>query len=173
MLPFYLLFSFYYNGNSGDKKMIEESSITITMENKLKKEKRDLNVYHQSTRSAHIISHNSSITLPLRTVEEGDFLHISVVSGPGHLWQNCLIDLPSWADFEFSSEGKVTLIHSGDRTLLLIPPGPPTWELKMERQSDLSSISALTEDNVTIGDIEHKPDEGVEKLKFQMRKVMT
>jgi hypothetical protein len=146
--PYYLLFSFYHNENSGDKKMMEESSITVTVQNKLKKEKRDLNVYHQSTRSAHIISHNSSITLPLRTIGEDDFLHISVVSGPGNLWQNCLIDLPSWANFEFSSEGKVTFTHSSDRTLLKIPPGPPKWELKMTRPAEVSGIQ---EDKVTIG----------------------
>ncbi len=128
--------------------MPEEINITITVQNKLKKEKRDLNVYHQSTRSAHIISHNSSITLPLRTVEEDDFLHISVVTGPGHLRQNCLIELPAWANFEFSSEGKVTLTHSGDRTSLKIPPGPPKWELKITRPAEFSGIQ---EDKVTIG----------------------
>jgi len=128
--------------------MTEEINVTITVQNKLKKEKRDLNVYHQSTRSAHIISHNSSITLPLRTVEDDDFLYISVVSGPGNLWQNCSIDLPSWANFEFFSEGKVTFIHSSDRTLLKIPPGPPKWELKMTRPAEAPRIQ---EDKVTIG----------------------
>jgi hypothetical protein len=128
--------------------MMEKFNITITVQNKLKKEKRDLNVYHQSTRSAHIISHNSAITLPLRTVEEEDFLHISLVSGPGNLWKNCVVDLPSWAEFEFSSEGKVTLTHSGGRTLLKIPPGPPKWELKMTRPAEASSIQ---EDKVTVG----------------------
>jgi hypothetical protein len=128
--------------------MSEDINITITVENKLKKEKRDLNVYHQSTRSAHIISHNSSITLPLRTVEEDDFLHISLIRGPGNLWKSCLIDLPSWSDFEFSLEGKVTLTHSGDRTLLKIPPGPPKWELKMTRPAEAPRIQ---EDKVTIG----------------------
>ncbi|MCP5107906.1 MAG: hypothetical protein GY950_31245 [bacterium] len=105
--------------------------IDITVENKLEKEKRGLNVYHHSSRGAHLISYNSSVTLPLRSIEAEDYLHISVVRGPGDLRKNCLIDLPSWADFEFSSEGKVTLNHSGDRTLLKIPPGPATWQLKL------------------------------------------
>ncbi|MCU0289222.1 MAG: hypothetical protein MUF15_22855 [Acidobacteria bacterium] len=42
-------------------------------------------VYHHSNRSAYIISHNSSISIPLRTSGEGDYLHISIVSGPGNL----------------------------------------------------------------------------------------
>jgi hypothetical protein len=126
--------------------------VDIIVENKLIKEKRDINVYHQSTRGAHIISRSSSITLPLRTVEEEDYLHISVISGPGYLWKNCMLDLPSWADFEFSSEGKSTLTHSGDRILLKIPPGPPTWQLKMTMPNGLSSICPSTGDHVTVGD---------------------
>jgi hypothetical protein len=105
--------------------------IEITIENKLLMEKRDMNVYHHSTRSAHMISHNSCITLPFRSVLEGDYLHISIVSGPGNLENNSVVNLPSWADFEFLSEGNVTIVHSSDRTLVKIPPGPPIWQLKM------------------------------------------
>ena len=111
--------------------MTEE--VEMKVENQLITEKRDLNIYHHATRSAHIISPGSSTTIGLRGVEEDDYLHISVVSGPGNLWKHCLIDLPSWADFEFSSEGKVAFTHKGERTLIDIPPGPPKWELKMTR----------------------------------------
>ncbi len=133
--------------------MSKNLDITITVENKLIKEKRDINVYHHSTRSAHIISHNSSITLPLRIVGEGDYLHISVVSGPGSLWKDCLIDLPSWANFEFASEGKLTLTHSDDpkRTLLKIPPGPPAWQLKMTRPNGYNKKQS-EESNVIVAD---------------------
>lgn len=123
----------------------------ITVENKLIREKRDINVYHQSTRSAHIISRSSSITLPLRTVVEGDYLHISVVSDPGNLWKDCLINLPSSLDFEFSSEGKVTINHAieSERILVKIPPGPPKWQLKVT----MANGSPLkTPDHITIGD---------------------
>jgi hypothetical protein len=122
----------------------------ITVKNKLIREKRDINVYHQATRSAHIISRNSSITLPLRNSEEDDYLHISVISGPGNLWKNCLINLPSWADFEFSSEGKITVTHSGDRMVLNIPPGPPTWQLKITRPNGLHMLQPP--DQVIVGD---------------------
>ncbi len=123
--------------------------IKITIQNKLVMEKRDMNIYHHSTRSAHMISSDSSVTLPFRPVTEDDYLHISIVSGPGRLESNCVVSLPSWADFEFSSRGDVTVAHSGDRTLVKIPPGLPVWQLKMTR-----SLSSLINpsDRVTIGD---------------------
>lgn len=135
--------------------------IEITVENKLITEKRDLNVYHHSTRSAHIISHNSSIALPLGTNGEKDYLHISVVKGPGYLEKNCLINLPSWADFDFTSKESVTAIsitHSHDpdgaRTVLKIPPGPPAWELRITRSTSLAPNGQFTKkrDYVIIGD---------------------
>ncbi len=130
--------------------MAEE--VPITLKNKLITDKRDINVYHHSTRSAHIISHHSSITLPLRSIGEDDYLHVSVGRSPGNLWKNCLIDLPLWVDFEFSSDGNVTVTHSGDtkRTLIKIPPGPPIWEIKITRSNGLAVGHSLTEDDVTI-----------------------
>jgi len=124
--------------------------INVTIENKLVMEKRDMNVYHHSTRSAHLISHNNSITLPLQPLVEDDYLHISVVSGPGHLINKSILNLPAWADFEFSAEGKIILVHSDDRTLLKIPPGPSTWQLKMTRAQ--TSIINQAVDRVTVGD---------------------
>lgn len=123
--------------------------IKITVENKLVAEKRDMNVYHNSTRSAHMISYNSSVTLPLKPVIEDDYLHVSVVIGPGHLENTSVVNLPSWADFEFSSEKNVTITHSGERTLLKIPPGLPMWQLRITRP--ISRIDSST-DHVTIGD---------------------
>ncbi|MCK5056625.1 MAG: hypothetical protein KAT34_08220 [Candidatus Aminicenantes bacterium] len=127
----------------------------ITVQNRLVAEKRDVNVYHHSARSANMISHSSSITLALRTVEEDDYLHLSVVSGPGRLRKACVIDLPSWADFEFSSVENGAIIHSGNRTLLKIPPGPPKWQLKITRPSDF--VNAPTEDYLIIGNSENVP----------------
>jgi len=124
--------------------------INITIENKLVMEKRDMNVYHHSTRSAHLISHDSSITLPLKSGIEDDYLHISIVSGPGKLEGNCLVNLPSWVDFELSSAGDATTAHSGDRTLLKIPPGLPKWQLRISHS--LSSLINQPSDRVIIGD---------------------
>ena len=124
----------------------------VTVKNRLITDKRDINIYHHSTRSAHIISHHSSITLPLRTVGEGDYLDISVGRSPGNLWRNCLIDVPSWSDFQFSSQGNITVIHSGGRILVKIPPGSPDWEIKITRPNGLPSAVPPSEDNVIIGD---------------------
>jgi hypothetical protein len=124
--------------------------INITIENKLVMEKRDMNVYHHSTRSAHLISHDSSITLPLKSEIEDDYLHISIVSGPGRLEGNCVVNLPSWVDFELSSAGDATVAHLGERTVLKIPPGPPIWQLRMTKS--LSSLNDQSSDHVTIGD---------------------
>jgi hypothetical protein len=132
--------------------MVKE--INITIENKLVMEKRDMNVYHHFTRSAHMISHDSSITLPLRPGIEDDYLYISIVSGPGRLEGNCIVNLPSWVDFELSSAGDATTAHSGDRTLLKIPPGPPKWQLKLTRSP--FSIIAQSSDRVIIGDDQQK-----------------
>lgn len=133
---------------TGSEHMKKE--IKITIENKLVMEKRDMNVYHHSSNSTHLISFNSSVTLPLRTIMEEDYLHVSIVSGPGHLKGRSIVNLPSWLDFEFSSRDDLTVTHSDKRTLLKIPAGPPTWQLKMTRR-DNSLINHLT-DRVTIGD---------------------
>jgi hypothetical protein len=124
--------------------------INITVENKLIMEKRDMNVYHHSTRSAHLISHNNSITLPLRSSLDDDYLHVSIVCGPGHLTSRSVLNLPSWADFELNSEGNLIAAHSGERTVLKIPPGPSTWQLKIKRPID--SLINRSVDRVTIGD---------------------
>jgi len=97
-----------------------------------------------------MISHDSSVTVPLRSVIEDDYLHISVVGGPGRLEGNCVVNLPSWLDFELSSAADATVAHSGDRVLLKIPPGLPTWQIKMTRS--LSSLINGSSDRVTIGD---------------------
>lgn len=109
--------------------------IKITIENRLILEKRAMNVYHHATRSSHMIGHNSSVTLPLQTVIEHDYLHISLVTGPGNLERKSVADLPSWIDFDFLSDGNVAVSHTGKRTLLKIPPGLPGWQLKLTRSS--------------------------------------
>jgi hypothetical protein len=131
--------------------------VDIIVENQFIMEKRDINIYHHSTGSAHIISQNSSITLPLREVGKGDYLHISVVIGPGDLEYDCWVDLPSRLDFQFSSTRNITTFvftHHGNRSLLKIPSGPPTWQLKLTRPTDftdLSSTCRLNKENVIVG----------------------
>jgi hypothetical protein len=91
-----------------------------------------MNVYHHALKSTHMISHNSSITLPLMPVVANDYIYISLVSGPGHIKNKCLVNLPSWLDFEFlAAAGKVKVTRSRRRTLVKIPPGLPDWEIKL------------------------------------------
>lgn len=105
--------------------------IDIIIENKMIVEKRDMNIYHNSTKSAHIISPESSVSIPLKSLSDGDYLHISLLSGPGKLRNDCVIDMPSWIDFDLSYAGDAKITHASGRTLLKIPPGPPIWQIKM------------------------------------------
>lgn len=109
----------------------------MKVENKLVTEKRAVSVYHHATRGAHLIGHGGSVTIPLESVEEEDYLHITVTRGPGRLENDSLLDIPWWMDFEIVSEGKVVITHRGSRVLVSIPPGPPLWQLKITRPRDL------------------------------------
>ena len=126
--------------------------IGITIENKLREEKRSLNVYHHSTRSAHIISHNSSITLPFKTSGKEDFLSLSIPSVAGRLRKKCLIDLPEWSEVELSLEGKITIVQREGRILLKIPAGAPIWELKLTCSAEFVSNVPRNGDSIIIGD---------------------
>lgn len=126
-----------------------DKQIKITIENRLLIGKRDMNVYHYSTRSAHLISCDSSVTLPLGSTIENDYLHIAIVGGPGPLEGDCLVNLPSWIDFEFFSSGDVAVVHSGARILVKIPPGYRMWEIKLTRS--LCPSFSHPSDRVTIG----------------------
>jgi len=80
-----------------------------------------------------MIGYDSSITLPFKPALENDYLYISIVSGPGNLESKSVVNLPSWINVEFLSEGKLIVTHSEDRTFLKIPPGLPGWQLKLTR----------------------------------------
>ncbi len=129
--------------------MPEQTEITVI--NKLAAEQRDLNVYHLNGKSANLISHGRSLKLTLQPAETGDYVHISVVRGPGSLAHNCLINMPSLVDFNFTGIRDGDLIHQGNRTLLTIPPGPPDWQIEITRPSKLNNT--LGEDFIAIEDI--------------------
>jgi len=134
--------------------------VNIVVLNRLLKERRDINVYHHANQSAHIISCNSSLTRGIKPVNEKDYLHISVESGPGHLKNYCVLDLPSFVDFKFSLNcEEITFFHSEKRVLLRVPPGPPVWRLKVTIPTTLSVIDTLVGDHVIIGDGEGWPED--------------
>ena len=135
--------------------------IEITVRNMLLAEKRDLSVYHHADRSASLIGSNSRIMLSLRTVEENDYMHLSVVRGPGKLRQECVVDLPFWLDFDFSSVGEGIIRRIGKRTRLTIPPGPPGWQIKVTRSPEITDVPPV--DYITISDSDQSAgDQNVE-----------
>jgi len=121
----------------------------IQFENNLLIEKRDMNVYHRGSRGTHFISHGSSVEIPLRTVEENDYITLSVAVGPGFMERSSIVDLPSWLDYEFRSERHFSAAQSGDRILLKIPAGLPEWKLKLTLSTSQDKPS---KDRVTISD---------------------
>ena len=124
--------------------------IDIIVKNRLVAERRDLNVYHYGSRSAYMISCGNAVSICLGRDGEGDYLHVSVVSGPGSLEGDCWLDVPGWCDFSVSCLGSGELVHSGGRTLLRIPAGPPLWQLKVMRPDE--QVNTPVEDHITIGD---------------------
>jgi hypothetical protein len=106
-------------------------SIGIHFENNLVIERRDITVYHHHNKGTHLISHGSSIHIPLETEKEKDYIYLSVAVGPGYMERQNIVDLPTWINYEFISEGKFAAIRSEHRTLLKIPAGLPEWKLKL------------------------------------------
>jgi hypothetical protein len=139
--------------------------VGITIRNNLNKEKREISVYHHSRRMSHIVSHNRSLNHILESMDKGDYIQVSVVSGPGHLNHTCILVLPSFLDFTFSATGDVTIEHFNQRLMLKIPPGPPTWEIKMSLPS--RSIFTHSHGNkiITIGDGEKLPNRSDKPLR--------
>lgn len=140
-------------------KDIPIKRMDITIHNRLIKEKRDINVYHHSLQSAHIVSANSSLTRSIEPAANDDFLHISPVVGPGRLKNWCILDMPCFINFNFTPAGEVNLEHCGERTLIRIPPGLPTWELKMTIPDRLPPADSINGSHVTIGDAEERQDD--------------
>lgn len=129
-----------------------EEGIKMTVQNQLVAGKRDLNAYHHADRGAYLISHGNTVTVPLGAAKNGDYLHLSIVIGPGDLETDCWINLPSWCDFAVSGLGSGDIVHSGGCTLLRVPPGPPVWQLKITRPAGQTNTPA--EDYIAVGDRE-------------------
>ncbi len=117
--------------------------INVDIKNKLFMEEKYIYVYRHHTRTGHMISHDSSITVPLPSGrEKDDYLQLSVNGGDTPLKYRETIELPLRTDFEFSSRGSVTLVHSGSRLFLKIPPGAPGWQLKLTSSAPTPRSSA-------------------------------
>ncbi|MCP4147150.1 MAG: hypothetical protein GY757_05315 [bacterium] len=130
-------------------------NIAITIRNEFVVEKRDLNIFHNSARSAYLLSYSSFVTLSLGTIEDGDYLHLSIVRGPGNLERECVLDMPSWCNFEVSFGGDGSIVHHGKRTWLRIPGGPPVWQLRLTWSP--GEFSTQKGDYISIGDGDFNP----------------
>ncbi len=126
------------------------ATIKLTVQNKFCNEKRDLNIYHHADRSAYMISHCNTATITMDPADKDDYLHISVVSGPGRLTKPYQIDLPSWCDFSITTIGTATLRNKDNRTVLEFPPGPPDWQLKI--MGGEKSTGTPKEDHIVVGE---------------------
>lgn len=133
-------------------------ALYMIVNNMLIGQRRDIHIYHHSTRSSHIVSDNSAVVLELHNGISGDFFYISVVKGPGDLNKPCYIDLPNWMDIQFSSRGDVLVSHpnGGDRLKFRIPPGPAGWEIKAKIPPDSHITDRLSEDEITISEDAHR-----------------
>jgi hypothetical protein len=112
--------------------------INIIIINRLVKGKRYLHIYHYCSGSSYLISDNKEVNVPLKISRKKDYLTIAITGEPGHMWNGCRVDLPSWLDFDFLATDAITLNHCGcgERTVIIIPPGLPNWQLKITRQKD-------------------------------------
>ena len=135
--------------------MTKEQDMNVIVENKLVRDKRDISVYHHSNRSVHMISYNSSITLPLETTEANDYLHIVIVRGPGNLQPDCWLKIPLWMDLEivFGFEGKAVITHSPGNVWINLPARPPDWEVKVAWPETSPAVHHKTQAHITIGDM--------------------
>ena len=129
---------------------MNESKFII--QNRLGREKRDLSIYHHLKKSAYMLSHSNSATIPLGTQNDGDYLHLSMVSGPGSQERDCWFDIPSWCSVEFSRLCNGGFAHRGERVIMKIPPGPPVWQVKITRPHDIPGDP--DEIQIIISDIE-------------------
>lgn len=128
----------------------------MVIENDLHIEKREISIYHHSRTRTYIISHGNAVKIPLSSNAEMDYLHISLVRGPGVLQSDCFIYLPDWIDFDFSDSnlnGTFFFKHSSGRIFLKIPPGFPNWELKVFNHNDQKSPQGLKVDQIVLCDI--------------------
>lgn len=104
---------------------------TIIVKNNMTAEKRNIIVYHQSGSSAHSISPASDITLTPLKNDENDFIHISAANPAEDIKREYGIRLNRLIPFEFTFDGKASIVYTVETVHLSMAPGPPNWQLKL------------------------------------------
>jgi hypothetical protein len=143
-------------------------TLTIEVKNNFKRGKRGIIVHDSSKKQDWIVPWEKNALGD--TTQEFDFpggtddyLVIAVTPGAGDLkW--CKAELPAALPFIFIPGGmeKIGILTSsdGERTTLRIPPGSPTWQLKIRQPTQIMAQMANEEpgsgegggSNVTVGD---------------------
>jgi hypothetical protein len=139
--------------------------MSIVIRNNLISEKRDLNVYHHSTRSAYIVSHKNEVSIRLEKFAKGDFLDLSIVRGPGSMENECWMRVPSGCVFSIRNMSDSDTVYTDECIWVRFPPGPPLWQLKLAQP--LNNNITDKKEYIIIGDLEHKPDEGLGGIAFE------
>jgi hypothetical protein len=126
------------------------------IENLLKFEKREIKVSHHSAAKEVTLGYEVSTSNNFGLLPAGgDHLLVEIV-GAGALNRNCWVKLPKKGNVMFIPEENqyIECINTNEDIFMKIPPGPPTWKLKITRPSGLSVPGKPIEDNVTISDDE-------------------
>ncbi|MCP4215885.1 MAG: hypothetical protein GY765_14625 [bacterium] len=111
---------------------------------------RDISVHHAAARTSHLISRNTSVDLAIGG--EGDYLHISLVSGQGALVTGSLLEWPSFMDFKLALPGEIDLVHRGERMKVALPKGTDTMQLRLNVPPELSAEKATGRWEVVVKD---------------------
>lgn len=144
-------------------------TLTIEVENNFKKGKRGIIVHNSSQKQDWIVPWKKNGQEDTKQefdfpANNDDYLVIAVTPGAGDLkW--CKAELPTALPFIFTPGGmeKIGILTSsdGERTTLRIPPGPPTWQLKIKNPFKPADLQRGDEgegsgegggNNVTVGD---------------------
>jgi hypothetical protein len=144
-------------------------TLTIEVKNNFKKGKRGIIVHDSSQKQDWIVPWEKNGRGDTKQefdfpTGKDDYLVIAVTPGAGDL-KGCKAELPAALPFIFTPGGmekmKILTSSDGERTTLRIPPGPPTWQLKIKNPLKAADLGRGDEgegsgegggDNVTVGD---------------------
>lgn len=112
----------------------KKQEMELEFRNRLKRERRDVSLYHNRENSSHIISSGNSLTLTLKPTEAGDYLNLAIVTGPGPSEYECVVDFPAYFVFQLTANGSFVVVHEKRRMRMKLPIVHPFWQLKVAVQ---------------------------------------
>ncbi len=103
----------------------------FTIRNELSIDRRELIIYQHSRKSNHNISYPNAFKTKLEQGNKTEYIHISVSTGPGDFKAGYALELPPWVEFEFQNENKFKFVHHHRRLIIMCPPGPSHFQLRI------------------------------------------